>query len=54
MDFTTRVNKEEQLLSLIMKVAIQDPNCIEGFLSNAIEFLSDKDLDLVINLWSNE
>lgn len=52
MDFTTRVNKEEQLRSLIMKVAIQDPNCIEGFLSNAIESLSDKDLDLEINLWS--
>lgn len=54
MDFIARSSKEEQLCSMIMKVAIQDPNCIEGFLSNAIASLNDKDLDLEINLWSNE
>lgn len=54
MDFITRANKEDQLRSLIMKAAIQNPNCIEGFLDIVITDLSDKDLDLEIDLWSKE
>lgn len=54
MDFITRFNKEDQLRSLVMQMAIEDPLRIEGFLSHVIGSLSDKDLDLEIDLWSNE
>lgn len=54
MDFIARANKEDQLRSLIMEAAIKDPNCIEGFLDIVIGSLSDKDLDLEIDLWSKE
>ena len=54
MDFITRCNKEQQLRELIMKKVMQNPSCIEGFLTNAIESLKDIELVSEINLWSDQ
>ena len=52
MDLITRSNKEQLLRSLVMQMAMQDPSRIEGFLSYAISFLDDKELDVELDLWS--
>ena len=54
MDFITRSTKEEQLRRLIMKEVMQNPGCIERFLTNAIGSLKNKDLVREIDLWSDQ